>query len=87
MVMSNVGAAIIMIPMSVNIALAVGGNPTEYALIAACAAANNFVTPTNAVTAMIAGPGGYRQSDFIRAGLPLSLLFAVVSVGLVRAFY
>lgn len=87
MVMSNVGAAIIMIPMSVNIALAVGGNPTEYALIAACAAANNFVTPTNAVTAMIAGPGGYRQADFIRAGLPLSLLFAVVSVGLVRALY
>lgn len=87
LVMSNVGAAIIFIPMSVNIALAVGGNPTEYALIAACAASNNFITPTNAVTAMIAGPAGYRQADFLRAGLPLTALFAVASVGLVRAFW
>jgi di/tricarboxylate transporter len=87
MVMSNVGAAIIMIPMSVNIALAVNGNPTEYALIAACAASNNFITSTNAVNAMIAGPGGYRQADFMRAGVPLSLLFAILSVGLVRSFY
>ncbi|MCB1642089.1 MAG: SLC13 family permease [Xanthomonadales bacterium] len=87
LVMSNVGAAIIMIPMSVNIALAVGGNPTEYALIAACAASNNFITPTNAVTAMIAGPAGYRQADFLRAGLPLTALFAIASVALVRAFY
>lgn len=87
LVMSNVGAAIIFIPMSVNIALAVGGNPTEYALIAACAASNNFITPTNAVTAMIAGPAGYRQADFLRAGLPLTALFAVASVALVRAFW
>ncbi len=87
LMMSNVGAAIIMIPMAVNIALAVNGNPTAYALIAACAATNNFLTPTNAVTAMIAGPAGYKGSDFLRAGVPLTVLYWLASVFLVRVFY
>lgn len=87
MVMSQVGATVIMVPMAINIALAVNGNPTEYTLIVALAANNNFVTGTNAVTSMVSGPAGYRSRDYWRVGLPLMVLFILVSVGMVNVFF
>ena len=74
-VMSNVGAAVMMVPMAINIALASGGNPAAYALIVAISTANTFLLPSaSPVLLMVAGPGGYRMRDFIRVGLPLTVL-------------
>lgn len=87
MVMSQIGATVIMVPMAINIALAVNGNPAEYTLIVALAANNNLLTGTNAVTSLIAGPAGYRMRDYLRCGLPLMLMFIALSVALVRWWY
>jgi di/tricarboxylate transporter len=87
MVMSQVGATVIMVPMAINIALAVNHSPIEYALVVALAASNNFVTSTNAVTTLIVGPAGYRQRDFWRLGLPLMALFVLLSVLMVNVIY
>jgi di/tricarboxylate transporter len=87
MVMSNVGATVLMVPLAINAALATGGNPAAYALLVGVAASNNFLTVTNPVIAMIMGPGAYRTSDFLRVNGPLSLIFIVVTVIAVNLFF
>ncbi|MGB2788005.1 MAG: SLC13 family permease, partial [Dokdonella sp.] len=86
-VISNVGAAVMMVPMAINIALASGGNPAAYALIVAISTSNTYLLPSaNPVLLVIAGPGGYKTRDFLRVGLPLTVLILVttlVSINLV----
>lgn len=87
MAISQVGATVLMVPMAVNIALAANADPIEFALIAALGASNNFLTSSNAVNSLISGPGGYRDRDYLRIGLPLTLLFVIVSVVMVRLVF
>jgi len=78
-IVSNVGATVMMVPMAINIALASNGNPAIYALIVAISTSNSFLIPSaNPVLTIIAGPGGYRGKDFIRVGLPLTVLLLIV---------
>ena len=78
-VVSNVGAAVMMVPMAINIALASNGNPAVYALIVAISTSNSFIIASaNPVLTIVAGPGGYRARDFLRVGLPLTVLLLVV---------
>jgi di/tricarboxylate transporter len=80
-VISNVGAAVMMVPMAINIALASGGNPAAYALIVALSTSNTFLLPSaNPVLLVVAGPGGYRARDFLRVGLPLTVLILVTTL-------
>jgi di/tricarboxylate transporter len=78
-IMSNVGAAVMMVPMAINFALASGGNPAAYALIVAISTSNTFLIPAaSPVLLVVAGPGGYTGRDFLRVGLPLTALMLVV---------
>ncbi len=85
--MSQVGATVLMVPMAINIGLAVNGNPTEFALLAALGASNNFFTAGNPVIAMITGPGNYSRQDYLRVGLPLVALVLVVSLVAVNLMF
>jgi len=87
LVMSNVGATVLLVPIAINIALATGANPTMYALIIALATSNAFVLPTHPVNALIIGPGGYKVRDFIRVGLPMSVMFLVVMLAMVNLVF
>jgi len=87
LVMSNVGATTILVPIAVSIALATHANPTMYALIVALSTSNAFILPTHQVNALIMGPGGYRVADFIRVGSPMSLLFIVVMLTMVNIVF
>jgi di/tricarboxylate transporter len=86
-VMSNVGAAIVMVPMSVNIALAANADPVVFALIATISASNNFASAANPVMSLVAGPAGYSTRDLMRVGLPLSGVFIVVSVLMINLVF
>jgi di/tricarboxylate transporter len=80
-VVSNVGATVMMVPMAINVALASGGNPAVYALVVAISTSNAFIIPSaNPVITIVAGPGGYRQRDFLRVGFPLTLLMLVITL-------
>ncbi|MEO6967008.1 MAG: SLC13 family permease [Rhodanobacteraceae bacterium] len=80
-VMSNVGATVMMVPMAINIALASGGNPALYALLVAISTSNTFLIPSaSPVLLIVAGPGGYRTRDFLRVGLPLTIVMLVLSL-------
>jgi len=78
LVMSNVGATVLLVPLAVNIALQVGADPAVYALTVAIATSNSFLIPTHQVNALIMGPAGYRVPDFMRAGGIMTVLFLVV---------
>ncbi|MBC8212021.1 MAG: SLC13 family permease [Gammaproteobacteria bacterium] len=78
LVMSNVGATVLLVPLAVNIAIGVGANPAVFALTVAIATSNSFLIPTHQVNALIMGPGGYRVPDFMKAGGIMTILFLVV---------
>ena len=87
MVISHVGATIVLVPLAINLALAVGGNPTAFALIVALSASNNFVTASNPSVSMITGPAGYTPRDMWRAGGPLTLLYTAIIVLMVNLVF
>ena len=78
LVMSNVGATVLLVPLAVNIAIGAGASPALFALTVALATSNSFLIPTHQVNALIQGPGGYRVPDFMKAGGIMSVLFIVV---------
>ena len=78
LVMSNVGATVLLVPLAVNIAIGAGANPAVFALTVAIATSNSFLIPTHQVNALIMGPGGYRVADFLKAGGIMTILFLVV---------
>jgi di/tricarboxylate transporter len=86
LVMSNVGATVLLVPLAINIALETGGNPAVYALIVALGTSNAFILPTHQVSALIMGPGGYKVKDFLRVGSIMSILFIVVMLVAVNLF-
>jgi di/tricarboxylate transporter len=87
LVMSNVGATTILVPIAISIALTTGANPTMYALIVALSTSNAFILPTHQVNALIIGPGGYRVADFVRVGSGMSVLFLVVMLTVVNLIF
>ncbi|MBT7444952.1 MAG: SLC13 family permease [Methylococcales bacterium] len=81
LVMSNVGATVLLVPLAVSIANGVpGADPAIFALTVAIATSNSFLIPTHQVNALIMGPGGYRVPDFMRAGGIMTILFLVVMI-------
>jgi di/tricarboxylate transporter len=75
LVMSNVGATVLLVPLAVNIAIGAGVNPAVFALTVAIATSNSFLIPTHQVNALIMGPAGYRVPDFMKAGGIMTVLF------------
>lgn len=80
LVMSNVGATVLLVPLAVSIAVAGGGDPAVFALTVAISTSNSFLIPTHQVNALIMGPAGYRVIDFVRTGGIMTVLFLVVSI-------
>ncbi|MDO1528155.1 SLC13 family permease [Fulvimonas sp. R45] len=80
-VMSNVGATVMMVPVAISVAVATGGNPSAYALIVAVSSSNTFlISSGHPALMMVTGPGGYKGKDFLRAGLPLTLLVLAITL-------
>jgi len=88
LVMSNVGATVLLVPLAVNIALGIdGANPAVFALTVAIATSNSFLIPTHQVNALIMGPGGYKVADFMRAGGIMTILFLIVAIGMMNLVF
>jgi len=87
LVISNVGATILLVPLVVDLAGPIGVDPRLAALVVGLAASNAFLLPTHQVNALYMGPGGYTNRDFIKAGAPLSLLFLLVLTVVMLALY
>jgi di/tricarboxylate transporter len=85
---SNMATALVVIPIAVTAAadLGVSARPVLMSLTVAAAAA--FLTPVaTPANLMVMGPAGYRFADYWKLGLPMLLLFLLVSVFLVPVFW
>ncbi len=87
LVMSNVGATVLLVPLAINIAIGAGGDPAVFALIVALATSNSFLIPTHQVNALIMGPAGYSVADFIKAGGIMTVLFLIVLITMVNILF
>jgi di/tricarboxylate transporter len=87
LVMSNVGATVLLVPIAVNIAVDAGADPAVFALTVALATSNSFFLPTHQVNALIMGPAGYRVADFMRAGGIMSILFIAVLMVMINLIH
>ena len=87
LVMSNVGATVLLVPIAVSLATGIGADPALFALTVAIATSNSFLIPTHQVNALIMGPAGYKVRDFVRAGSLMSLLFLIVSLTMLNLLF
>jgi di/tricarboxylate transporter len=87
LVISNVGATVLLVPLVVNMALAAGADPRMAALVVGLATSNSFILPTHQVNALYMGPGRYRSVDFMKAGLVVSVIFLVVMIAMIALVY
>ncbi len=88
LVMSNVGATVLLVPLAVSMALQIpGANPAIFALTVAIATSNSFLIPTHQVNALIMGPAGYRVPDFMKAGGIMTILFLVVMMVMMNVVF
>jgi di/tricarboxylate transporter len=83
-IITNNAAAIIMFPIAMSGAEALNVSETPFAVAVMIAASASFITPIGYQTnLMVYGPGGYQFSDYIKLGLPLSLITATTALWLI----
>lgn len=87
LVMSNIAATVLLVPLAIVMAGSLGLDPRGLALLVGICTSNSFLLPTHQVNALLMGPGGYRNRDYIVAGGALTVIFIVVAVGIVSLLY
>ena len=85
--MSNAAAALAILPVAVATADLLGVNPRSMAILVTLSASLSFITPLEPASLLVYGPGKYHFSDFMRAGLPLTVLMVGLLVWLVPVFW
>jgi di/tricarboxylate transporter len=81
---SNTATAVLMAPVAMAVAGSLEISPYPFAMTVALAASAAFMTPVSSpVNTLVLGPGGYKFMDFIRIGVPFSLISLGVVVALV----
>jgi len=81
---SNTATAVLMAPVALAVASALGASPYPFAMTVALAASAAFMTPVSSpVNTLVVGPGDYRFSDFLRIGVPFAVICLITSVFLV----
>ncbi|EGY35269.1 CitT protein [Aggregatibacter actinomycetemcomitans serotype e str. SC1083] len=81
---SNTATAILIAPIAITMAHQLNLSPVPFAMVVAIAASAAFMTPVSSpVNTMVFGPGGYKFADFMKVGVPFTLLVMLVSVFLI----
>jgi di/tricarboxylate transporter len=85
--MSNQAAALVMLPISVKTATALGLNPRTFAVTVTYAASCSFLTPLEPACVLVYTPGRYRFLDFVKVGSILTIAVFAVVIWLVPKFW
>jgi len=76
---SNNAVAVVMTPVAIGLALALGVDPRPLVVAVMIAASASFATPIGYQTnTLVFGPGGYKFTDFLRFGIPLNITLAPI---------
>ncbi|MCC7564757.1 MAG: SLC13 family permease [Methanomicrobiaceae archaeon] len=85
--LTNIAAAVLLVPLAVIMADSLGVNPQGLALIVGLSTLNSFLLPTHQVNALLMGPGGYHNRDYFRAGGLMTILYTLIVVALMDLLY
>ncbi|MBN2415054.1 anion permease [bacterium] len=85
--MSNTASAVLLVPLVINMAKIGGLDPRPLVLLVAVSAANSFILPTHQVNAMLMTPGGYKNSDYLKAGGGMTVIFLLAVTALFYILY
>ena len=81
---SNTATAVLMAPVALAVAKDIGASPYPFAMIIAIAASAAFMTPVSSpVNTLVVGPGNYSFSDFVKIGVPFTIVVMVAALALV----
>ncbi|PVZ85601.1 SLC13 family permease [Serratia sp. S1B] len=85
---SNTATAVLMAPIAIAAAHKMGVSPYPFALVIAIAASAAFMTPVSSpVNTLVLGPGNYKFGDFVKIGVPFTLLVMMVSMIVIPWLY
>lgn len=85
---SNTATAILVMPIAIAIANQLNYSPAPFVMIVAISASAAFMTPVSSpVNTMVLAPGGYKFMDFVKIGVPFTLLVMLLSVFLVPILF
>ncbi len=85
---SNTATAVLMAPIALAAAKSMGVSPYPFAMVVAMAASAAFMTPVSSpVNTLVLGPGNYQFSDFVKIGVPFTLIVMVVCVLLIPVLF
>lgn len=85
--MSNQAAALVVLPVAFQTAVAMGVNPRTFIVAVTFAASFSFITPLEPACVLVYSPGRYRFIDFVKVGTVLTVLVFIVSMLLVPVFW
>lgn len=83
LVISNVAATVLLVPLAILTGEGLGADPRALALLVGVCASNSFILPTHQVNALLMGPGGYTTGDYLRAGGIMSIVFIAIAVTII----
>ena len=85
---SNTATAVLMAPIALAAAKSMGVSPYPFAMVVAMAASAAFMTPVSSpVNTLVLGPGKYSFSDFVKIGVPFTILVMVVCILLIPVLF
>lgn len=85
--MSNQAAALVVLPIAVKSAIALGLNPRTFVVAVTFAASFSFITPLEPACVLVYTPGRYKFMDFVKIGTILTIIVFGVAVFLVPIFW
>jgi di/tricarboxylate transporter len=85
--MSNQAAALVMLPIAIKTAVALGLNPRTFAVTVTYAASCSFLTPLEPACVLVYTPGRYRFLDFVKVGTVLTAAVFAIVIWLVPMFW
>jgi len=87
LVVSNVGACTLLVPLGVSMAMQIDMDPRVAAIVVGLGVSNSFLLPTHQVNALYMGPGDYRTKDYMKIGGVMSVIYVIVLVAMTYVFY
>ncbi len=87
LVISNIGAVVVLAPLVIKMAEIGGLDPRLLALLSAVCASNSFILPTHQVNALLMSSGGYSNRDYLKAGGGMTVIFLLVVIAVFYFFF